>query len=365
MPTQTNSEGETLTWWDQADGIGGPQKHFATDACRIERPILTRPGEFGKAVRWFLGYSELVEEDDANGKKIRWIKRVLPHAYEDPQHFGENVGKWLYASALQRGDSVAVYDTDEPDSDAPRGLQDRGYVLYTHRTYDVDVSRSKLIFVPQPGQDNPLAQNDDEATLARYVTRRPKPLSRIVTVPRAIASYVIEDGDKPLSNSGPGEPGPPLFESTGFPESGWTFEYIWHDVPSKKRNNNNGAGTTERPEPCVGFKRIGLAMNTVNKYDFDGFEAGTLMCMPPDLVMAVDVRGQPIWTITYRFAYLPHYDRDDPPTARGWNAFLRAFEKTDGTLTLDYRYATLGGTIADDYIFREHDFARLFRPEQP
>lgn len=351
--------GDELVFRDQAEGFGGPLKNFAADACRIERPILLDPGDLGKANRVFCGYSTLLNGTLADGKEVRYISRVLPDWYEDSQHQKPNGDPFLWASAVQRCDGVAVYDTEDPHSSAPRGLRERAHVLYTNRTHPLlEDSHAAMRFKPARGQENPFGDSyPDEATLARFVTRKPKPISRVITVPRSILKWVIEADDEPLSGKGAGDPGPPVFEGTGVSEGGILFEYTWHEVPSKDVTVDKPL-----PEPCVGWKTWIRYINTVNKYEFDGFDPGTLMCMTPEGILGTSVNGEPVWTIIYRLLYLPK--RDLQGNYRGHNAFLRSL-KYKGELTLDYRYLTIDGKANGQRLLREEDFAFLFRPEQP
>lgn len=347
--------GGTYQFWDQADGVGGPNKAFANDGSRIERPVLLTPATWTNAVRAFLGFPSLGTIrgiGPGGGSTGRYVIRSLPHGYEDEDHFGTDGRPWLYALSIQRSDALCVAATSAV-SGAPRAVLDRATVLYAPRTYKVRADNDPLgAFAPQPGQDAPLAgAGFDEATLKRFVSKRPQPLSRVITLPRALPRWQLESGDKGFTAS-PETPGPPVFEGIPFPESGQEIEYTWHEIPS----------LGDPPNPCVDLYQASKAIGRVNQFLFDEFPAGTLLCLTPRMVPVVSVIGDIIWNIHYRFRFMPKTDLSG--VDKGHNALLRFVPRASGPPLLDYRYVTTDGTSAGSRMLRTFDFAKLFRPVQ-
>lgn len=368
MPTIVNHEnpGTPFTFLDVAQSEGGPQVSMAADGSRVDRWVQIESGYLGLARRVFVGYSRL----DATPALVPFIRRYPPHGYEDEQFLDPNGKPWLFAKSVERSDSLNVSSTSAV-SGAPRGLLDRAHVVYSHTTYDVVLdSDPTMLFSPEAGgqpdpgdgsltvtQPNPLAGYPDEATLNRYVTRRYRSLSRTISLPRAIPMWVLESGDTGYTGTAAG---PPVFEGLGRSENGSDLQYIWHEVP------NISALAGNRPEPCVGMTTIGKAMNTVNRYTFDGIYApGTLLFNNYDVHETRNVRGERVWNITYFMRYLPKYDRSATPTPRGHNAYLRAVPRSNVAekTWLDYRYLSLTGLTAGQRTYPSSDFADLFRPE--
>ena len=358
---------QVFQFWDVAEGIGGPQVSIAGDGSRVDRFVQVVPGQMGLARRLFVGFSVLKTAFKTDGTQVNYIARYLPHGYEDEQHLDPFGRPWLWGRSVERTDALNVSSVSVV-SGAPRGKLDRAHVVYTDRTYDVRADNDPaMMFVPapeSPPQPNPFGGSaPDEATLNRYITRRYRHISRTITVPRAIAKWLTEPGDKNYDATGLLAVGPPVMEAMGRSENGIDLEYTHHEVP------NNGAIGGNRPEPCVGMETLGRLINTVNKYTFDGIYApGTLLMLVPDIVEVRNCRGERVFNITHKFRYLPKYDRLG--VAKGHNALLRCIPRSNTSdpaekTWLDYRYVSLNGKAGGQRIYEAKDWSPAFRPEQP
>lgn len=339
MPIITLENGDQLQFWDKAEDIGGPIYQFANDGSRVERPVQVIYDQINLARLAFLGYPFIVEEAG-----VRYISRQVPHVYEDL--YDLSLTPYLYATAIQRGDGVRVADTS-PITGGPAGVLAQLRVVYNALTYKVRTDnelKTLYPFIPEgESQDNPLSESNrpDEASLARYVTRRYKPFQRVITVPRAVLKFVLETGDAEIADSH----GPVVMEGIGKPETGIVLEYIHH------------------LRPDIPWNAIFQAMGRVNEFTFDDFEPETLLCEPPEIIPVVSPLGEVINDIIFRFRYLPKVGLDGTP--RGHNWFLHAVKRDSGVSPLlDYRLVTTTGTTGGTQVFQKFDFSKLFRPDQ-
>lgn len=345
MPIITLENGDQLQFWDKAEDIGGPIYQFANDGSRVERPVQVLYNQINLARLAFLGYPFIVEEEG-----VRYISRQVPHVYEDLYDLSLN--PYMYATAIQRGDGIRVADTS-PITGGPAGVLAQLRVVYNALTYKVRTDAEMAVlfpFIPEgESQDNPLSDinRPDEASLARYVTRRYKPFQRVITVPRALPWFVLEAGDAEISAATATTParGPVVMEGIGKPETGIVLEYIHH------------------LRPDIPWNAIEQAMGKINEFTFDGFEPETLLCEPPEIIPVISPLGEIIHDIIFRFRYLPKVALDG--VAKGHNWFLHNVKRTAAPLhVLDYRLVTTTGDATGTTVFQKFDFSKLFRPDQ-
>jgi hypothetical protein len=327
-------------FWDDTpfQGGGGPMFQFADDASRIERPIQFRNWQLlPYFVRDMLG--------DVYSLFGR-IYRLTPHHY-DLFLTPDGQRPWLYAKAIQRLEGKSPTPGLQFLNAGPFFDMALLRVTYVDLTYEVlEDFDYKMIFVPESGQANPLAGGHDEATLARYVTRIPRPLGHVVSLPRALPRWVLEDGDKGYTVS-PQTPGPALFEGVGKVEPGMTLEYIWHMIP---RNN-------------IPWTAIRNCMGKLNMFSFDSglWPKGTLLMEPPEIMPVTSPTGRRTANIKYRFQYVARIN--NAGEEKGWNYQLRVTPRASGSDILDYRAITMSGLSTGDPTHKFADFAYLFRSE--
>lgn len=339
---------EELDFQDAAENEGGPTYQIAGDESRVERPILLVDyGDISKAVRCFIGYPSL---QGATGDAA-FISRVLPDGYPDILDVDNQPYCW--ATAVVKGDGLAVLD--QSPTGAPFGKRARLRILYSTVSYEV-LHDSLCEFVPEDGQDDPLAGYPDEACMLRYITRNPDYYTRIVTVPRALMRMVYQEGDRNvrLSTSTVSvaatvgvDRGPAVMEGIGKNEGGQRLEYVWHFVP----------------EQAVPHTAIANAIGRVNSFTFDRgkYPPGTVRLDAARPVFGRTQTGLRVRHVRYTFTYAPKFDLAG--NERGHNYFLRVVSRHDAETVLDYRLITSNGLDSGTAAFGTYDFAKLFRPE--
>ena len=340
-------------YWDDTpySGGGGPMFQFADDASRIERPIQFRDADVGWGqlpyiVRDFLGDTTYTA---VGGTYVR-LNRLNPHYYG---LFLRNPGgsprtPWLYAKAIQRMEGKSVQG-QLPLEEGPYFGMALCRLTYVDLVYDVrEDDDPAMHFVPIDSQPNPLSGGADEACLGRNIIRIIRPMSRMISIPRAIPKWVLESGDTGYTSPSV-TPGPTVFEGIAKPEPGDVLEYTWCQVP--------------REVIPRGVHRA--AYGKINQYAFDGiYPAQTLLCDSPEIIPHTSPTGRRVADIKYRFHFIGRIDKDG--NVRGWNHQLRVIPRTSGTNPLlDYRQITMDGTPSGDSIHRLFDFADLFRGRQP
>ena len=334
-------------FWDVAENEGGPTFSFADDASRVERPIHIRYSDLRLAVANFIGYSYLDQTND----EIPYIKRVVPH------HFGGMLNldgeDWLYCTAVQRADGVSVLSRD-PVSGMPKGQLARLRLLYQSLTYNIVEDADPLMtFTPvHEEQENPLAGYPDEATLARYVTRKGVLFTRTITIPQSFLRVELDPGDIPsiAATETENAKGGVVMEGIGKQEGGIDLEY------------------THWLRPELPLNTIMEALGCINEFLFDGrFPALTLLFTGAEWESKTTPNGQRVYNVKYKFKFLPKIDKTGTP--RGHNAFLRFIKRGSSPNHLDYRNLSTTGQLDDDgnptgeRVYFRYDFSWLFRPE--
>jgi len=339
-------------WNTPADGESGFVGSFSNDATRVESSIQVRNWQLLQtAIAEFTGYPVL--RRIATG--VAWIDRRTPHAHQEFRDLLYNQ-PWLYCTSVSRVEGRSLDETTA-FQDPPTYRMAHLRLVHQSLTYEIlenNDPRMQFAVDPaplpgEPGQDNPLLGTNfpDEATLMRYVTKWPKPFNRMITVPRALAKFVLESGDRPpkKGDDTDASTGPVLFEGVGYPEPGQVLRYTWHLVPREGMPLDQANRTTGK----------------VNRYRFDGYPARTLLCEAPEYIPIRSANGQRLADIHYTFRYLGKFGRNDG-LQKTWNHFLRYVDRSDLNHFLDYRLVTMTGTSSGAPVFMTEDFSKLFRP---
>lgn len=338
---------------DIAYDRGGPEYYWGNDDCKIVRPVQINAATFNQLddfVRNFIGYA-YVDYGESSGRPF--IRRVTPYPWSQILKVGLT-DPFLFCTSIVNEPSVAVLRNDSSFDPIPEPVVHRMKMVFTAPTHPiVDDTDERMFFEPQTNsdgitQDNPYFLDDvstpDESTLARYVSIYMHPFMRIITIPRAIPKWVLEDGDAGFNIDGSQTKKTPVWEGIGKPEPGMVVEMIWHGVPAI----------------ATPYTAIQRCMGKVNGWIFSGFPEQSLLCEAPRITPRVSVAGNIINDIHYFFRFLP---KDVLGVARGHNYFLRVLEKTDGTVDFGYRLLSLDGTKFGSKVFDIEDFAYLFRAE--
>lgn len=338
-------------FFDIAYDRGGPEYFWANDDTKIVRPIQVPTTTFNRLdefVREFIGYP-FVDYSPTDG--YPYLTRTTPHPWGVILNL-LNDEPFLYCSAITHEPSVAVLRNTETLDPVPEPAMHRMRLVYTAPTYRIlPDDHEDMLFEPTVNsrgetQSLPYGADSvpDEATLARYVSLYQHPFMRIITIPRAIPKWVLEDGDAGWDVDESKSKKAVVWEGIGKAEPGMVMEIIWHAIPNS----------------AVPWTAIQRCMGKVNGWDFYGFPEETLLCEAPRIVPKVSIGGMIVNDIHYLLRFLP---KDVGGVAKGHNHFLRALKSVTGGIKFGYRLLTLTGKLDGDSIFERADFASLFRPE--
>jgi hypothetical protein len=272
-----------------ADGSSGVTIHLANDGTRVERTVdVIDSRKLSNFTDDVLGYAYVAGPAPTPipvPGPPRYISRSIPDAY--PDLVTPTGQRYVYAVAVQRAQGLGSRGVSSLGG--PLYERMRCQVVYTSLTYKVlPDSHPAMVFSPEPGQPSPLAGLPDEATLNRYVTRRFQPTNRALTLPRALARWVLEDTDEGYQDPADSKQGPRTFEGLPVMEPGVVLEYTHH------------------LRPDLPITRLLQAMGKVNRYRFDHiYDPGTLLCAPPDIQPVVTSVGELAYTVKFRFICIP------------------------------------------------------------
>lgn len=322
---------------------GTPKGSFALDSGRVPRRIKVEWDPFQNLIQQaiidFLGYAELRVTGG-----VTWIHRETPHKYRNfPNRSGDF---WLWCTSVPGIEGIAPLSKDDNDTQTYRLAELQ--LQYTSLTYKIVEDSATL------GTTGMWSGIPDEARLLRYVTRLPKPMGKILTLPQGMMR-VQGPFDQPGGTNAYGAKPGIIREGLPFRVGGAKLTYIHHvrpDVPSAAIQN---------------------CLNTVNNAVFDGFyPAETLLFEDVDIKPFNSPLGDRVYDIHYFFKYQPNVSPVSK-VARGHNFVLRKVITALGppvTAVMDYVPITTDGqarnsaTDPTNTPFRLTDFNSLFRPDQ-
>lgn len=315
MPQIEDDTGNKVTYADTA--YDSPEPGFVLNAGKATREVKVNWVDQVKAVKAFVGFAQM----RVSPTGIRYIHRAIPDDY--PLFFNLAGKPWLWCVG-----APTVKGKGKPLGTDANGLNSFRYAYitlnYSSLTYEI---------VPDPAclgnnnyqnaAPNPLKNLPDESRLLRYVTRVIKPYSRIISLPfgfmRVIGARNLPDPpgnglvqELPLI----GPRGQLIREGIPIRQAGMDVRYTWHCVP----------------EEAIPIEAIQNSLSCVNDADFDVFQANTLLFEDiADLSPERSPIGDRIYTITYKFKYLPNKARSVVPPAPhlGHNYLLRLVTADD------------------------------------
>jgi len=340
--------------------VGGPDLQLANNGSRLTAPALVDYDYLNVFVRQMIGFPE-IETVFPNGQPARYIQRNIPYVW--PDLLDNDAKPFLFCQSVQRVEGVGPIG-NYPLTGSPRYRWAKVWLTFASVPYgilhDADPRLYRDYNSNDPGGtpywDTATSQNlaPDESTLARYVATGGDPFDRAISIPTGLMRMVHDPGDLVAANGGVraqnvNEPGPYIAEAMGMIEPGWDRVYTHHHVPE------------------VPVRTILAAMGTVNEFEFDGFPAGTLLCLAPKVRPFNSALGTLIFDIDYRFRYVAKIRRRDQVNV-GHNFFLRRVIR--GTTSapqpdIDYRQITLTGLANGRPTYAPFDFRKLFRPDPP
>jgi hypothetical protein len=290
-------------WFEVAEDRGASGANLSLESQESTRVGYVRANKLRSAVRFFLGYSE------ADTSAPWRLRRELPNW--DPEL------PWLFAHSVSAGPVVLKPNEDNPDEEpylnSPFATDGQRYTSYKWRLLTVKYRAFKgCKFWP----DSSIEAATDE--YKRFVIASISGKIEALSADGVSNLIFAETGTGGPSLTPPGTPFPaPL--TVLLPKATITLE--WLNVDRAYISNN----------PNILFPtKLFACMGTVNSAEFMGFEAGTLLCQPPEIIenpspvasdTAADVEYDPLTNVNVRF----HFDYFKPeagatsPVTQGHN----------------------------------------------
>ncbi len=338
--------GSWMTWrstnYREFTGDDGPSPDlaFSPDNSRITRTLLVG----GERLTWqqaredFLGFAQVVTASGA-----RYISRLVPHSFpfED----------WLFARAIPRIEQGGFSQTT---SDVAEYSQMKMQVSYEALTFNI-LEDAQVLNIDSL---SPLfGQPDEGAALAtgwensRWITKLPKPGSKLYSLNRGVMQIVGEDINNihpPFVVSQPR----PLLEGLPFKEALQDVTYVWSGVPIDGVPN---------------ILHL-VAHGCVNDATFDRYPAGTLRLESIEPQPRRDPLGNRTMDVVYKMQFLPRVGHrkgetsaNDAVSGHNWVYTYDPGPPAD----LIVARVTSDGLPTGTPPYRSMDFRLLFNPDQP
>lgn len=333
-----------ITLVDAAASEGNTGKAtFETDASTVQRTYIMDivDNSAGRAlgvshieaIFYLLGGPRV-----AGSGSLQYIDRVLPHAINYYQSYGDNKN-YLYATKCDfRPISPANYTTNGPDGDSIPQYQ-KAFLDVTYETLPYDIKGN--------GEINYAIGVPDESWWQRYITKIAKPAGQYFSLPTSrtsgtppvtVYSYKYVTGGTP-----------DLQEALGKLLSNCNLQVTWHSVP-------------EAAVPSMFVNPTLTAPGAIDKYvgktnhnTFNFYPQGTLLLLGVQMTPHRSAFGNRVFDVVYMFKYFEPVPGaghlfNFRPLSGGWLEVT-----TDGVTNLVAQ--TAGKSIYDF-----GNFGNLFRP---
>jgi hypothetical protein len=312
--------------WNEAFSIASPNRYSITRAdSDVSLVGVIEWAKLKSAVQYLLGFSYV----DTRTKKLT---RVLPNFHP---YF-----PWLYCSSISDIEPKGMGDgRTDPDfaEQFTYGAYDKVYITanYTTPKYDILPDSS-------PDLDETL---DDCGEYRRYTEWTSEPYSELLT---------MEGGQLLYNAPGYAIDGKPVIGSAPRVKlKKVKLKCIWREVPCDFVCNSLGIPT-----------KLLDVQKCVNKYDFMGFSAGTLLCESVELdkyamPVATDTLDRQIfyYDVTFDFIYFnPEIDPAAAFTERGWNLM-----PAQNGYFFPVRYPLIFGAAIRANVYTPYDFSACFQ----
>jgi hypothetical protein len=320
-----------------------PEESFVADASRATRVFYSEWTDRFRAAVAFVGYPSLQSGLSADGLTIvRYISRQLPLQYPAPTAAdgpnlpnGITLQPYMWCGGIQRTEGISP-DGVNDNYDLADYVKAKLTLNFFTPTYDLLPDAAMI------AATGPLTGYPDEGLAVangkgvpngtdRYVTRLDKPAGRFITVQAGFMS-TVSDPSRTI----------PTGVAKFLPNN--ELSYVWHSIPAAAYPINTIAKT----------------LGCVNDATFDGYPAGTLRLDFAEQQPGWTPLGQRVVTVQYRMKFEPNFTLDGM-NARGHNGFYTIPPKG----TFDCYTLSTTGKPDGTKVYRQADFAALFRPDQP
>lgn len=342
LNTQGNT-GVTVAWSEFIDDPGLSDASFASDGGQATLIIQVEHGKNTRlAVRDILGWSERVKD-----KLVRHLPMRHPFWH------------WMYATKISNVKFLGSQGTTVSSGLGKTHSYTRTNLTVVYSSLPYEVKQDWEIYGDSPGQQAATPNKDilpaaQCGEWGRFVEKKFKPLSEYIASDRGDFKFTDSAA---ASNGKVIKMGVPRLVHKGL------VEWKWHYVPYEWLMNYQGVPTNLMS--CVG---------KVNKYEFAGFPAGTLLLenfdLQPvslpvdpsvgfDLNIAKGTNPPRIFNVTLPFKYIDP-PTSSPPTATTYDYRGHALRPDPAdTSGRWYRITTVvGGTT----LYPAIDFKTIFAP---